>query len=76
MPGAKPHLLGFASNLSANPGSSMPKLCVLGKLPSLSAPRFAPPPNGGVGRDLLELLGAGLADPTGKVRTQSAQDEC
>lgn len=64
MQGAKPRQLGFASNLPARAGSSTPRLCVSGKLPSLSVPQFAPQQNGGVGRAPSELLGAGSAVPT------------
>lgn len=59
MQGAEP------SNLPAQAGSSTPGLCVLGKLPSLSAPQFAPQQNGSAGRAPSELQGAGPAVPTG-----------
>lgn len=49
--------LDLHSNLSAKLLSPTPKLCALGKLPPCSVPQFAPHQNGGVGKDLSELLG-------------------
>lgn len=63
--------LGLHSNRSAKLLSPTPKLCALGKLPPYSVPQFAPQQNGGVGKDLSELLGRNPGIPFESVRTHS-----
>lgn len=61
---------GWARDLHSNPSAELlsptPKQCALGKLPPCSVPQFAPHQNGGVGKDLSELLGDGSPDPSRK----------
>lgn len=58
--------LDLHSNLSVKLLSPTPKLCALGKLPPYSVPQFAPHQNGGVDKDLSELLGDRCPDPNRK----------